>query len=114
MSSDQLDLSLPTNKPEVNQSDIDLVIGILTGRGWMTSSQLLSFSSLEGFNKRDLRAIAEYSEGQIISGQKGYRLTLESTPDEINEFAWLNHAADRMKERYTRTLRVWHSRRKPI
>ena len=64
--------------PKVRAIDIADFISALRGRGWMTAKALRAFGS-----DRVLRAMAEHSEGRIISGQQGYRLLAEATIEEV-------------------------------
>lgn len=60
--------------PEVEKFHVDEMTAALRGNGWRTA-KALGAARTEA-DKRVLRAIAEASEGQIISGQKGgYKLT---------------------------------------
>ena len=67
--------------PKVLPFHVEQMIASLRGAGWLTAKQL---GADRESDKRILRAIAEASEGQIISGQKGYKLTLEATPEDVN------------------------------
>ena len=59
---------------------------------------------------RALRVIAERSKGQIISGQKGYKLTKFATTEEIDHAErWLLSQASKMKDR-AREIRVARNR----
>lgn len=69
----------------------------LQGCGWMTRRQLCARYD---YTDRELRRLAEHSNGDIISGQQGYRLTHEATIDEVNHAeAWLLSQAAKMRER---------------
>ncbi len=86
---------------------LESLIRTLTGKGWMTRRQLEAQTS---FSDRTLRALANSSAGQIISGQQGYRLTREATVDEIKHAAnWLKHQAEEMTRRAIQIERVRHS-----
>jgi hypothetical protein len=101
----QLDLEFRAEAPEVTPSEVAELIARLRGHGWQTARDL---GANKESDKRRLRAIAEASEGQIISGQKGYKLTLEATPADIESFAWLRRQAKKNMGRWIRTIRVWH------
>lgn len=78
-------------------TEIITVLRALTGAGWKTARQL---GAMTGFNERTLRSLANASDGQIISGQQGYKLTREATRDEIHHAAnWLKHQAAEMQRR---------------
>lgn len=71
--------------PVVASGEIDLFIAALGGHRWRTAAQL---TTAIGLSDRKLRALAADSQGRIISGQRGYCLISEATPEEIA------HAAD--------------------
>jgi hypothetical protein len=91
--------------PEVEKFQVDEMIAALRGREWRTAKDLGAHRESD---KRLLRAIAESSEGQIISGQRGYRLTLEATVSEIAETAWLKSQGKKMIQRWLAIQRVAH------
>jgi hypothetical protein len=102
----QLDLEFRAEAPEVTPSEVAELIARLRGQGWQTSRELGAEKESE---KRQLRAIAEASEGQIISGQKGYKLTLEATPDEVAGTQWLKNQGRKMVHRWIEIQRVYHA-----
>ena len=54
------------------------------------------------------------SEGRIISGQKGYKLTVDATIQEVQHAAaWLRHQATEMNNRALQIDRVYH-RKQPL
>lgn len=75
----------------------NILIDAILERGWVTGHTL----SLElGLNERHLRALAEDSEGWVISGNKGYKHTTEATPEEIRACVErLRAQARRMEQR---------------
>lgn len=81
------------------------MIAALHGTGWRTARDL---GARKESDKRVLRAIAEASEGQIISGQKGYKLTVEATPEEIGATTWMKSQARKMWRRWIAIQRVAH------
>lgn len=91
--------------PIVAKLHVETMITNLRGRGWQTSKQLGALSEAD---KRILRAIAEASEGEILSGQKGYMLTREATPADLQQAGWLKSQGQKMLERWTAIQRVWH------
>jgi hypothetical protein len=91
--------------PIVEKFQVDEMIAALRGRGWRTAKDL---GARKESDKRDLRAIAEASEGQIISGQKGYKLTIEATVTEIAETAWLKSQGKKMIARWLAIQKVAH------
>jgi len=106
--SDQSELDferLAGQGPSVEKFHVDEMIAALRGKPWQTSKDLGARSEKD---KRILRAIAEESEGQIISGQKGYKLTSEATLEEISETAWLKSQGRKMIRRWIAIQRVAH------
>jgi hypothetical protein len=100
----------PGQGPEVEKFQVEEMIAALRGRGWRTAADL---GARKEKDKRMLRAIAEESEGQIISGQKGYKLTLESTPEEVRSAGWLKSQGDKMRHRWLQIQRVYHRALQP-
>jgi hypothetical protein len=82
---------------------LEKIIAILSAaRDWLSASEICRAIGLPDteHNKRWLRLLAENSDGQIISGQLGYRLTAQASQDEIRTAAaWLEHQAARMSQR---------------
>ena len=113
--SEQLELT-PPPAPKINTSDLDLLIYILTGKGWMTAKCIWkeAWYCHKLWSKRHIRAIASNSQGQIISGQNGYRLTRESTIEEVQHAsAWIRHQAAQMQTRALQIDRVYHRKIQP-
>jgi hypothetical protein len=78
---------------------------------WLTAAQLLQKigEAPTDSKKRQLREIANASQGKIISGQKGYRHIRHATPEEIlHAAAWLEHQAVEMGERAKAIRRAFH------
>jgi hypothetical protein len=109
----QLDFILPA-PPTVSQEDVEAVIAVLRGHGWMNADQILGALGQEPreWRRRRIRAIANASSGQILSypGSPGYRLTLEASIPEIESAAILNHQANEMRRRWIEIERVRHGR----
>lgn len=78
-------LSLFDWKPSTNGSDL---VAALKNRGWVTAKMLMP---LVNMTDRQLRAEAEASNGEIVTGNKGYCLLDECGVDEID------HAASRLE-----------------
>ena len=84
------------------------MIGYLRGRGWAKSKEL---EQRFGVSDRVVRAVASMSDGQIISGQKGYALLSNATVAEaMHAAAWLRHQAKEMTERAYRIEQAIHRR----
>lgn len=83
-------------KPTINQPDIDRVLRALAHGQWMKGREV---TRLHGIPFRKIRAVAEQT-GEIISGQKGYKLTRYATPEERNAcIADLESRANHMRAR---------------
>lgn len=67
----ELDLRFPA--PEVSVAEVDALCDHLRNRGWLTAKQL---AAELGLDDRKIRAIAEHSDGRILSGPgcPGYKL----------------------------------------
>jgi hypothetical protein len=91
--------------PNVSRFHISAMIESLRGRGWQTAKQLGATSES---SKRVLRAIAEESAGEIVSGQKGYKLTRECTLEEVGQAGWLKSQGQKMLDRWLAIQRVYH------
>lgn len=80
------------------------VIDELADGRWHTARALVDTL---GFDERLVRLIADRSMGQIISGQKGYKLTKCATVEEIDHAErWLLSQARKMTERATEIRRA--------
>jgi hypothetical protein len=89
---------------------VEKLIARLHGHGWQTAEQLGATTESQ---KRSLRAIGEESEGQIISGQRGYKLTIEATESELDAVDWWRSQGKKMVRRWAKTRRVWHQHNPP-
>ncbi len=76
------DLATSGGKPVVDGREVDAFIRWLSGKGWITRREIESRTS---WNDRRQRTLAEASAGHILSGQRGYRLTCQATPEERDE-----------------------------
>lgn len=64
-----------------------------------------------GVSVRAIRDAASHAGGEVISGQRGLKLTLCATPDELNESVGRCRSQIReMSRRMAETERVWHGR----
>lgn len=84
------------------------LIAALSGRGWMKGKALANMLDTDD---RTIRAIANASDGAIISGQKGYALTHEASVQDVQHAAnWLRHQAQAMTRRAMRIEQSMHRR----
>ena len=94
----QLQLKLAKAGPEISAHEVDLLTSYLCGRGWVRASRLEIDLHLD---ERRVRAIAEASDGLIISGPgcPGYKLLAGTA-----ELADVDHAACRLESQAKRML----------
>jgi hypothetical protein len=86
------------------------MLAALKGQGWVAATILAHWLKLGSDGRRTLRDAAQASEGRIISGQLGYRLTVEASPEEVREATGrLRSQARLMIRRLVKTQRVWHA-----
>lgn len=101
------ELGFKLGAPDVSEFEIACLVSDLQwcGGKWATARHL----SVAGYTDRKLRAIAEASNGRIISGQKGYALLENCTPDEIDHAAgWLESQGKKMLQRAARIRARFH------
>ena len=85
---------------------IDALVSALSGGEWRKAFRITKET---GLNDRQVRAAANASEGQVISGQQGYKLTKLATMDEIDHAtAWMRKQANEMTKRVINIERVRH------
>ena len=103
-------LPLPFGRPKAAAvaSLLPAVLGYLHARGWVSARQLaVQFATTD----RMIRAVAAASQGQIISGQKGYcDISVASVSDANHAASWLEHQADEMKRRAFAIRQAMHRR----
>jgi len=104
---EQLQLGLRQSAPAVDAADLALFIRSLADSAdWIKAREL---EVLTGFDDRKLRALASASQGDIISGSRGYRLTRLATIEEIDRCtSTLRSQADSMTARALQISRVYH------
>ena len=86
---------------------LDRLIEVLADGRWYQAREL---KTLLRTNDRRLRQLAEFSLGQIVSGQLGYRLTRCASVDEIDHAeAWLISQGRKMIDR-AREIRIARNR----
>jgi hypothetical protein len=84
----------------------DLLTYLYAHPYWCTAK---SISAVLGLCDRTLRDCAQHSDGQIISGQKGYKHHLHATPEETHHAAaWLESQAKTMATRAAAIRRRAH------
>ena len=86
MSTDQIQFDLPRpagDKAVVTPAEVDrLIVWLFNKNGWVTRRAI---EQQTDWDDRRLRALAEASDGHILSGQRGYRLTCQASPKERDE-----------------------------
>ena len=93
MHTEQLTLPITPRAPRDPDAALGVLLSLLAGRRWVHARDL-------GWSDRTLRMLAQVSQGQIISGQAGYCLIEEATPEEIRRAAdWLRSQARQMLAR---------------
>lgn len=87
------------------------LLSYLENRDWTNANKIKADL---GFKDRVTRAVAEHSQGEILSGQKGYKLTNLCTIDELNyATGWLESQAKKMSLRSCQIRSAWHNGSKP-
>jgi len=85
---------------------IDALVSSLRGGEWLKAAAICRVT---GLNDRQIRAAANASDGQVISGQNGYKLTVLATQAEQDHAVnWIRHQAKRMLQRVIQIERVRH------
>ena len=95
----QTELNLKLSAPEVTAEEVEQLVDYLRGRGWCTARQI---ESATGVDDRKVRAIAEHSEGRILSGPgcPGYRyFDKEALPFAERAIACIESQAAKMTKR---------------
>jgi hypothetical protein len=111
MIADQQDFTQSLFRVVEDDPRVERFVAWLAGRGWVTAAMV--HEALD-WSDRDVRALAEASDGRVISGQKGYKLTREANPDEANQAAdWLKNQAAKMTARAVKIQRVFHAHHLP-
>ena len=98
-------MSLFADRKPVDSSPL---VGWLVGKGWRTRKDIVRALAM---TERDIRDMVEHSDGRILSGQSGYRLTCEATLEEIEHCtAMLRSQVRRMNEHVLCIERRKHGR----
>lgn len=107
MSAAQLEFTV-SRAPVVSAADVRWFCAMLADlTDWATARELGAHSESE---RRKFRALADASHGQVISGQRGYRLARLATMEERNHAAsWLEHQAAEMQRRAIAIRRLAHN-----
>lgn len=93
--------------PRVADSDVRQLLQALTNRGWRQGALLMR---VFGWNERKLRAIAHATHGQVISGDRGYCLTVEASIADIDAFdARMAGQIAHMQQRRVEVQKVRHA-----
>ena len=86
---------------------LDRLIEVLADGRWYQAREL---KQMLHTNDRRLRQLAEFSRGQIVSGQLGYRLTRHASVEEIDHAErWLLSQSRKMADR-AREIRIARNR----
>ena len=102
----QLQLSF-FEPPHASHEDESALIEWLRGKSWCKAKEISH--AFPGWNERKVRMVASESSGRILSGQAGYKLTLECTPEEVHHAThWLRSQAKLMTQRSIDIERVFH------
>lgn len=98
----------PAPKAAEFSDEITAMTLLLRGRGWVTRKLI---ERATGWDEKFIRDVAHASEGRIISGNKGYKLFAECTPEEFSAARGrLKSQVDRMNERIIAMDKMWHRR----
>ncbi len=107
MSAEQPELFTRPRKRDL-ACDLTQLTAWLRGREWQTAGEI---EKALGFDDRYTRRLANGSRGDVISGQNGYRLTMEATLSEIEHARnSLLSQSDEMRRRAIEIDRVRHGR----
>jgi hypothetical protein len=117
MSTDQqVEFELIQPAPKIDQAEVEILKKILSGRGWVKAYEVANISAdlyQRAWIDRKIRALAAASDGYIVSGQRGYKLTGEATIEEVQHAAaWLRTQATAMNARALAIDRVYHAKRR--
>lgn len=99
----QTALPLFAMKPEATDDQAAFLVKWLREhRGWHLAGEILAAWSMKDSDqtRRFLRKLAEESNGEVISGQAGYKWIGHATAEEVNHAAnWLERQASLMGSR---------------
>jgi len=104
----QLSLPIPSRRRHYDYDLNRLINRLDWGSDWFTARELCADLDM---SDRQIRKLAEMSEGRIIGTDHGYKLTSRVTPEEFSEWRGRYESQiKRMLERVQRTARQWHKR----
>ena len=107
---DQFEWTFEPAKPEASEWEVKLMcLTLLDAGGWMTAADIIAKHSMANTeqSRRVLRALAEASNGEIISGQLGYKHNSFATEEERARCVHsLESQARKMNERAD-SIKVW-------
>ena len=85
---------------------IDRLILFLKDRGWLTRTQI---HDALGWDHRTIRAIVQASNGEILAGQQGYKITIQATHEEFQKSdGALGSQIQKNTQRRSQQSRVFH------
>ena len=112
MQSNQITLPLFRPKIQDHAEDKSRLIDYLQGRGWRTAKDI---HLTLGFDDRYTRKLASECDGKIIGSQDGYRLTMDATPEDMNEWRGRQQSQiEQTQKRIIMTEKAWHSRQNSL
>lgn len=109
---ENLELDFSHRPPQVSGDQVGALCAYLTGKGWVKAAKIEAETEI---NERLVRRLAEKSDGQILSGQKGYRLFDASVSLEEADHAanWLISQGKTMIRRGVSIRRRFHRFARP-
>ncbi len=112
MPAEQLLLTPTQARRHAEADEVNRLIALLRGSGWVSAKTI---RALAGWDDRAVRRIAAASDGAVISGDAGYKLLAESTPEDFKEFSGrLQSQIRRMAARMIRVRRRWQEYGRPL
>jgi len=101
------------DRPEApSQREVDWLVAVLQGQGWVTATALLERCGVPANDnrKRRIRQLAQLSEGRIAGDQRGYKLVGEMTAEEFSHVEhWMRSQEEQMKLRRIQMQRVFYA-----
>jgi len=88
-------------KNQIREMQMAKFVSFLKGRDWIGSKQI---KQAIGLNERTARSLAEHSDGEIISSQRGYKLIYDATADEVSHS--INSLESRAKKITARAIKI--------